>query len=399
MNNRRWLGGGFLLTLFSSYGQTFYIALSSGRIRDEFGLSHGEFGTLFMAATLLGATLIPVVGRRIDSTRLENYAVFVLAGMTGSMLLIAVSNHVAVLFIALAGTRMFGQGLMPHAAMTATGRWFARNRGKAVSVVALGHQFGESVMPISFVAIAAVAGWRSSWLINAVILVVIVLPLVFVAMRTDRIPGAAEADGGEEGRQWSRAEALRDFRFWILLAGLLAPPVIGSVVFFHQVYLTEIRGWALALFAGSTPILSLFAIAATILTGVLIDRFGAIRLVPPMLLFLAVANIALGLVASAVAIVVYMALMGVTFGMFASVFGAILPEIYGTRHLGAIKGVATSAMVIGTALGPGLSGWAIDAGAGLPAIIIGLGAYSLAATPLMGWLAMQGFNPDRKPVA
>ena len=53
--NARWLAGGFLLTLFSSYGQTFYIALSSGGIRGELGLSHGDFGWLYMFATLASA--------------------------------------------------------------------------------------------------------------------------------------------------------------------------------------------------------------------------------------------------------------------------------------------------------------------------------------------------------
>lgn len=28
-DNARWLGGGFLLTFFSSYGQTFFISLSA----------------------------------------------------------------------------------------------------------------------------------------------------------------------------------------------------------------------------------------------------------------------------------------------------------------------------------------------------------------------------------
>ena len=38
---------GFLLALFSSFGQTFFIALFSAEIRAEFGLSHGAFGSIY----------------------------------------------------------------------------------------------------------------------------------------------------------------------------------------------------------------------------------------------------------------------------------------------------------------------------------------------------------------
>ncbi|RWO16909.1 MAG: MFS transporter, partial [Mesorhizobium sp.] len=41
VNNVRWLAGAFLLTLVSSFGQTFFIALSNGGISETFGLSHG----------------------------------------------------------------------------------------------------------------------------------------------------------------------------------------------------------------------------------------------------------------------------------------------------------------------------------------------------------------------
>ena len=34
--NARWLGGGFLLTLFSSFGQTFFIGLSGNDLRATF---------------------------------------------------------------------------------------------------------------------------------------------------------------------------------------------------------------------------------------------------------------------------------------------------------------------------------------------------------------------------
>ena len=50
--NARWIAGGFLLTLFSSFGQTFFIGLSGEELRAKFSLSDGQFGMTYMLATL-----------------------------------------------------------------------------------------------------------------------------------------------------------------------------------------------------------------------------------------------------------------------------------------------------------------------------------------------------------
>ena len=43
---------GFLLAFSSNVGQTFFVSLFSGAIRDDLDLSHGEFGALYSGATL-----------------------------------------------------------------------------------------------------------------------------------------------------------------------------------------------------------------------------------------------------------------------------------------------------------------------------------------------------------
>jgi MFS family permease len=86
---------------------------------------------------------------------------------------------------------------------------------------------------------------------------------------------------------------------------------------------------------------------------------------------------------SAWAILVYMAGMGATFGIYATAFGAIWPELYGTRHLGAIKSAVTAMMVFSTALGPGISGWLIDAGIPYPHMIAAMGFYAVIAMLVM----------------
>ena len=73
-----------------------------------------------------------------------------------------------------------------------------------------------------------------------------------------------------------------------------------------------------------------------------------------------------------------MAFMGVSYGFSSTISGAIWPELYGTRHLGAIRSVVISTMVLATAMGPGITGLLIDAGVPFSLQLAGMGAYSLA---------------------
>ena len=59
--NFRWIAGGFMLTYFSGFGQTFFISASVSEWQAAFGLTHGEFGRIYMFATLVSALCLPFV--------------------------------------------------------------------------------------------------------------------------------------------------------------------------------------------------------------------------------------------------------------------------------------------------------------------------------------------------
>src|SRR5690606_5831338 len=66
-----------------------------------------------------------------------------------------------------------------------------------------------------------------------------------------------------------------------------------------------------------------------------------------------------------------------------TLFGALWPEVYGMAHLGAVRALTVAAMVLSTALGPGVSGLLIDAGVSYPFQITCMGLYCIAASVLM----------------
>src|SRR3546814_13211573 len=62
-----------------------------------------------------------------------------------------------------------------------------------------------------------------------------------------------------------------------------------------------------------------------------------------------------------------------------TIFGALWPEVYGTANLGGIRAITVSAMVFATAAGPGITGWLIDAGFDLPAQMLWMAVWCVAA--------------------
>lgn len=395
--NARWLGAGALMTFASSFGQTFFISLSAGEIRGEFGLSHGEWGGIYTLGTLASAATMLWAGGLADRVRAGRMAGALMALLAGACLVMAASPVAAALVGAVFLLRLFGQGMLYHTAMVCMGRWFARRRGRAVAIAGLGIAVGEALLPLGFVALTGLVGWRGGW-IAAACLALALAPLAPLWLRRERrpgAPGAASETPGLGGRHWTRPQALRHWLFLATFPAFLAQPVFSTAFFFQQAHLADIKGWTLAQFVALFPLYVAAAIPMTFLGGWIVDRVGARRAAPawPLLLALALGAASFGQGLAAAAAI--MALMGAMQGYGSAVAGAWWPEIYGTRHLGAIRAAAASVMVFATALGPGSSGMLIDAGVGLETQLSGMSLYSLLMAGVFRWVDRRaGRDPD-----
>ncbi|ALV28336.1 MULTISPECIES: MFS transporter [Hyphomicrobiales] len=382
--NGRWLTGGLLLTFFSSFGQTFFIALSNADIRREFALTHGQFGGVYMAATLASALTLPLLGRSVDHYRVPILSVGTMLVLAGACVLMGFSSSILTLVIALYLLRLFGQGMMTQIGITSTARWFSANRGRAISLVTIGHQFGEAAWPLTFVWIASVVGWRMGWLVAAAVLLIIALPAITGLVSKDRVPQSADhAALSKEGRQWTLAEVLRDPWFYGITAGVVAPPFIGTTIFFHQAYMSELRGWPLSLFATGFILMSALNIVSTLIAGGLIDKYGSLKLLPWALMPLTLATFTAATITEAWAVFAFMGLLGVSNGLGATLAGAMWPEIYGTMNLGSIRSVIVAAMVFGTAAGPGFTGFLIDAGVSYDHQLLAMCGWTVAGIAML----------------
>jgi MFS family permease len=145
---------------------------------------------------------------------------------------------------------------------------------------------------------------------------------------------------------------------------MIAPSLIMTAMFFFPAEIAKAKGWSNLWVTGHYWVYSLTAVAVTISSGVLIDRFSARRVVPKFLIPLATALFVLTLSDHRFMVWPFMFFMGASSGLYFTGLSALWAELYGAKHLGAIKSLTNAVMVFSSALGPALVGsllnWQID---------------------------------------
>lgn len=388
--NAPWLGAGVLLTFLSSFGQTFFISIFAGQIRAEFGLSHGAWGSLYALGTLVSAGVMVWAGGLTDRYRVRALGAAVLGGLAVAAMAMAVNRWVVLLPVVIFLLRLFGQGMCSHIAMVAMTRWFTASRGKALSIATLGFAVGEAVLPMLFVAAMALIDWRLLWVASAAV-ALLGIPALMRMLGNERTPQSLAQDHSATGmanRHWTRSETLRTPLFWFMAPALLGPSAFITAFFFHQVHLAQIKGWAHLQLVALFPIYTGVSILAMFASGWALDRWGTARMMPFYQLPLAVGFGLFSVVQTIPGAVVALACLALSVGANSTLPAAFWAEFYGTRHIGAIKAMAAAVMVLGSAIGPGLTGALIDMGVSLTTQFQWIAGFFVLASALV-WVGIR----------
>lgn len=393
--NAPWLSAGFLLTMLSGFGQTYFISIFAGEIRAEFNLSHGEWGGIYTLGTGASAVVMVWAGALTDKFRIRTLgfvilpmvmlACFFMAGVTAAWLLPFV----------IFALRFSGQGMMSHLAVVAMARWFVAARGRALAIAGLGFSVGEAFLPLVFVSLLAVLDWRLLWVASGFVALAGV-PILFLLLRKERTPQSfAEEDQslGMQGKHWTRGQAIRHPLFWFMVPALLGPPAFGTAFFFQQVHYADIKGLEHIQLVSLFPIYTGLSILSMMVAGWVLDKVGTARLIPWIQLPMIAAFCLFGFADGLGLIVLGIAFFATTTGAQATVPNAFWAEFYGTRHLGSIKALASAIMVLGSALGPGITGTLIDLGVGLESQYMFIAGFFVVTTSMM-WLGIRRARRD-----
>jgi MFS family permease len=353
------LAFGFFLNFFSSYGQTFLISLYVPFLVSAASIQNSAFGTIYSAATLLSALILSQVGKYLDTVPLKTYTWLAAGGLIISSLMFSGIHSVYMLFIALFGLRLSGQGLMSHISSTVTARFFGSDRGKALGITSLGHPAGQFFLPVLFVPLIAFWGWRESILVSAAI-ALFVLPWLIQA-GSQAVQGSTDLESLSSGQVPVRQSVLlREPRFWLIAVNSFVTPFLLTALFLYQLPVGQGKGWDIHWIAFSFSFYALFNALSMLAAGWLIDRFSARMLFPLYLIPMFIGLIPMMLTQAHWAGPFYMATAGISSGLGSPVKTALQSEIYGLKYLGTVRSLFSSLLVVSTALGPPLFGYLID---------------------------------------
>ena len=397
VKNAPWLMSGALLTLLSSFGQTFFISIFAAEIQTEFSLSHGSWGGIYALGTTTSAVVMIWAGGLTDKFRVRTLGPAVLLLLAFACLLMAFNPYAWFLPIVIFALRLSGQGMTTHIALVAMARWFVAARGRALSISALGFSVGQAVLPIIFVMLLGVIDWRILWIFAAFISLAGV-PLLIRLLRQERTPQSMANENpsfGMDARFWTRIDAIRHPLFWCMVPSILGPSAFNTAFFFHQVHFAGLKDISHVTLVAQFPLYTAVSVGAMLLSGWGLDKVGTPRLIPFFQVPMIAAFIVFGLAENLYGIVIGFVMLGLTAGASATLPSAFWAEFYGTKYIGSVKALAAAVMVLGSAIGPGITGLLIDYNVGLEIQFYWIAAYFALAT-LVLWLGVRRYAPSLK---
>ena len=389
---------GFIFTFFSSFGQSFFLGLFNTSIRNELSITHGQFGSIYASATLLSSLLLIWVGKKIDDINISRFAFFVILLLSFSCFFFSNISSAAVLFVAIFLMRFSGQGMMSHTATTTISRYFTKSRGKALSTGWFGLSTAEFILPVLIVYLLAFYDWKNIWFTIS-ITVIIFLPIVSYFLVKNLNFESRETQDNKESisnkiKDWKRIEVIKDYRFYIVCANMLAMPWIATGTFVYQSFILESKNWGPFIIAQSFMAYSILSVITLFVSGFLIDKFTSRKLLIFMNFPLLISVVVIMYFNHPFSAFLFLGLIGISNG-FANVLGSSTwAEIYGVKYIGSIKALTTALMVFATAFGTALFGFLIDRGFSIEQIAI-ISAIYISISLIFLFLIRNKLNPTK----
>lgn len=361
---------------FSGPGQTYSISVFIDSYVEDFGWSRSLVSSIYLIATLLAGFLMFVVGRFVDKYG-QRYMTVAIALMLGvACLFNSFIMGPIMLFIGFFMLRLFGQGAMTLLPGTLVPQWFVTKRGRALSIMAFGSFLGSAAIPPLNAWLISSWGWPMAWRVWTGLLLIVFVPLAYFLIRNKPEDLGLQPDGVSENsdnlvtyqakkiseevqensstveEDWTLQEAKRTRAFWLIMGCVAIPSMVNTGIVFHLISILGESGIGRTHAAFILSLMAIVAFPVTLLAGYVVDRIkphlvlgcSFVGQILVMVLLLQADSLSLA--------IIFGVLRGIVGGFEAISIGIILPNYFGRKHLGSIKGLSMTMMVIGSAFGP-----------------------------------------------
>ena len=343
-------------------GQTIGVSVFVDPIISDLGLTRSQVSAAYLVGTLLGAIALVRVGRWIDQVGSRRAMMWIGVAFGAGLVVMSGVNGLATLVVGFTLIRWLGQGSLGLVSTVSITHWFERRRGLVFGVSFTAVSALMALTPV-FLGMAVEAyGWRTAWMIAAVAVWIVVVPIARFGI-VDRPADVGQYVDGDASPvvhdehisaplSCSRKDALGESRFWLLNAAVAATAMLVTALNFHQISILGEEGLT------TTEAATMFlpqvagAIVAGLIVGALADRIPARFLVALSMALLVCSLLMVSFVEPGWPVVVYAIVLGSSAGAQRPLVATLLPRWYGDIHIGAIQGVSSLFGVAASATGP-----------------------------------------------
>ncbi len=356
----RVLGLATAALILTTPGQTIGVSSFIDHMIEDLDVSRSVISAAYLIGTLTAASVMPAVGRWIDRRGVSHAMTVVGCAFAVAIAFTGFAQNIWMAGLAFVGLRMFGQGSLSLIGDTSISLWFQERRGRAFAIAMTVSTGLMSLSPLLFTSLIAEVGWRKSWWIAAAAIALTVVPMGRFLM-IDRPSSIGQVPDGIEGitaenfvaqKSFSVGAAMRTGGFWSLISIAALASALSTALTFHNVSVMAEGGLSEAQAASVFVPLSIGAVITSFSVGWLTDKVSSRLLIPlPPLAFAAAAVLATQAAPGFMSLL-YGLIIGIAGGAVRALTSALYPKWFGTNHIGAIKGVAQTASVASSAVGP-----------------------------------------------
>lgn len=357
------LGAAMFGMFMTMPGQTAGISVFLDKIIEDLGISRTEVSFLYAVATLGGAATLTFVGRAVDRFGARVGVVVVGTAFGLACLGMALVTGPWSLLVGFLLIRGLGQGALQIVNLHAVNQWFVRRRGLAVGTAGLGIAVGTAGFPPIIEWLLTVGDWRFSYIVLGGAVLVLLVPVGALLFRDRPETFGIRPDGDTyvPSDRAPRSEpsidmptAARTVTFWLYTVGGFAISALGTGLVFHHYAILAGNGVERTVAATMFVAFGAIMAAANLASGYLMDRLPPRYLLAADQVMLASALVGASLVSGPMAVLVYGAVLGTSQGAHAALQAGVYAHYFGRAHYGAIKGLAATVSIAGTAFGPWL---------------------------------------------
>jgi MFS family permease len=356
------------LVLFLTYGVQYSFGVFVPAMIDELGWRRASLGGAFSLYSLIYTGFSLLSGRLTDS--LGPRRVIGLGGVLLGVGIMATSQMSAQwqLFLAYGIVAALGMSTAYIPCNMTVVRWFQLRRGLALGIASCGASCGILAVPLLSTFLISYAGWRIGLLVLGGSLFVFINIVARFMVRSPelkgQLPDGLDDRGGtpapQQSEGWTLGEARRTLSLWVFLAAFSLVLTIVTVPFVHVPVFARDLGMSATAGAMAVSVAGLFSLIGSITLGAVSDRVGR---KPTMVLAISVSVAAFLLFAAAAEpalLYAGTAAFGFFYGGIASLFPALVGDLFGRAHAGAIGGFIFGVAGIIGATGPAIAGYLRD---------------------------------------